>query len=56
MAVGIEEQGSKFITTEAIKNQNPPVTRINLTDLIDAPVDWEKLEQGIHGEKGRAEK
>ena len=41
---------------EAIKNQNPPVTRINLTDLIDAPVDWEKLEQGIHGEKGRAEK
>ena len=41
---------------EAIKNQNPPVTRINLTDLIDASVDWEKLEQGIHGEKGRTEK
>lgn len=41
---------------QAIKNQNPPVTRINLTDLIDAPVDWEKLEQGIHGENGRAEK
>jgi predicted helicase len=41
---------------ETIKNQNPPVTRINLTDLQDAPVDWEKLEQGIHGEKGRAEK
>ncbi len=41
---------------EAIKNQNPPVTRINLTDLIDAPVDWEKLEQGIHGEEGRSEK
>lgn len=41
---------------EAIKNQNPPVTRINLTDLIDAPVDWQKLEQGIHGENGRAEK
>jgi predicted helicase len=41
---------------EAIKNQNPPVTRINLTDLIDAPVDWEKLEQGIHGEQGRTEK
>ncbi len=41
---------------EAIKNQNPPVARINLTDLLDAPVDWEKLEQGIHGEKGRAEK
>lgn len=41
---------------EAIKNQNPPVTRINLHDLMDAPVDWEKLEQGIHGEKGRTEK
>jgi predicted helicase len=41
---------------EAIKNQNPPVTRINLTDLMDASVDWAKLEQGIHGEKGRAEK
>jgi predicted helicase len=41
---------------EAIKNQNPPVTRINLTDLVDAPVDWEKLENGIHGESGRAEK
>jgi predicted helicase len=41
---------------EAIKNQNPPVTRLNLTDLINAPVDWEKLEQGIHGEKGRIEK
>lgn len=41
---------------EAIKNQNPPVTRINLTDLMDAPVDWEKMEHGIHGEKGRAQK
>lgn len=41
---------------EAIKNQNPPVTRINLHDLMDAPVDWEKLENGIHGEKGRTEK
>ena len=41
---------------EAIKNQNPPVTRINLNDLMEAPVNWEKLEQGIHGENGRAEK
>ena len=31
--------------TEAIKNQNPPVTRINLYDLQEAPVDWEKLEK-----------
>lgn len=41
---------------EAIRNQNPPVTRINLHDLLEAPVDWEKLEQGIHGEKGRTQK
>lgn len=41
---------------EAIKNQNPPVTRINLHDLIEAQVDWEKLDQGIFGEKARAEK
>ena len=42
--------------TEAIRNQNPPVTRINLNDLIEAPVDWEKLEQGTHGEASRAPK
>tara|TARA_Y100000589_G_C27195711_1_gene646700 strand:+ start:207 stop:5123 length:4917 start_codon:yes stop_codon:yes gene_type:complete len=41
---------------EAIKNQNPPVTRINLFDLIEAPVDWEKLEKGIHGEAARTPK
>lgn len=39
--------------TEALKNQHPPVTRINLYDLIQAPVDWEKLEKGIHGEASR---
>lgn len=42
--------------TEAIKNQNPPVTRINLYDLIEAPVDWEKLDSGIHGEASRTPK
>lgn len=42
--------------TEAIRNQSPPVTRINLFDLIEAPVDWEKLEQGIHGEESRTPK
>ncbi len=39
--------------TEAIKNQHPPVSRLNLYDLIEAPVNWEKLEQGIHGEESR---
>lgn len=42
--------------TEAIKNQHPPVSRINLYDLIEAPVDWEKLENGIHGEASRIPK
>jgi predicted helicase len=39
--------------TEAIKNQNPPVSRLGLFDLMEAPVDWEKLENGITGEKSR---
>ncbi|MCL6218998.1 DEAD/DEAH box helicase [Zunongwangia pacifica] len=42
--------------TEAIRNQNPPVTRINLFDLIEAPVDWYKLEEGIHGDAARTPK
>lgn len=41
---------------EAIKHQNPPLTRLRLLDLMDAPVDWEKLENGIHGELARTEK
>jgi predicted helicase len=39
--------------TEAIKNQHPPVTRLNLFDLQEATVDWEKLEKGISGEQSR---
>jgi predicted helicase len=42
--------------TEAIKNQYPPVTRVNLFDLVEAPVDWEKLDNGIHGEASRSPK
>jgi predicted helicase len=38
---------------EAFKNQNPPVTRINYYDLVEARVDWEKLEKGISGEPSR---
>ena len=41
---------------EAISNQNPPVTRINLYNLVEAPIDWGKLEQGIHGVNARTEK
>ncbi len=41
---------------EAIRNQNPPVSRINLSDLVDAPLDWEKLDNGISGEEARTAK
>lgn len=41
---------------EAIKNQNPPVSRINLFDLNESPVDWGKLESGITGEVARTQK
>ena len=30
----------------AIQNQNPPVLRVGLSDLINAPVDWDKLVGG----------
>ncbi|GHU40828.1 hypothetical protein FACS1894190_08190 [Spirochaetia bacterium] len=38
---------------EAIDKQNPPVTRINLSHLQNAPVDWEKLDSGVFGEAAR---
>ena len=41
---------------EAIRNQNPPVSRINLFDLIEAPLDWQKLDNGITGEVARTAK
>ena len=41
---------------EALHNQNPPVSRINLFDLESAPVDWEKLDEGIFGHKARLAK
>ena len=38
---------------EALKNQRPPVSRINIHDLNQAAVDWEKLENNITGELAR---
>lgn len=40
---------------EAIRNQNPPVSRIGLVDLETSPVDWGKLEEGDSGTSARAE-
>jgi predicted helicase len=54
----IDTTGRKFGSNaeEAIRNQHPPVSRLNLYELLEAPVDWDKLEQGIHGEKARTAK
>ena len=41
---------------EAIKNQSPPVSRVNLNDLYDAPIDWQKLEEDITGADARLAK
>lgn len=41
---------------EAIRNQHPPVTRLNLNELREAPVNWEKLENGVHGDRARISK
>lgn len=40
----------------AIRHQEPPVQRISLADLENAPVDWAALEQGISGAQARQER
>lgn len=42
--------------SKAIQDQDPPVIRLNLYDLQQAPVDWDKLNQGLSGEGSRAPK
>lgn len=41
---------------DAIQNQNPPVSRVNLYDLDHSSVDWEKLFQGIEGREALSAK
>ncbi|HET8671966.1 MAG TPA: DEAD/DEAH box helicase family protein, partial [Candidatus Saccharimonadales bacterium] len=41
---------------EALQHQDPQVTRVNLTDLQEAPVEWDKIDEGIYGEKARTAK
>lgn len=41
---------------ETLQNQHPAVTRINLADLQEAPVQWDKIDEGIFGEKARTAK
>lgn len=38
---------------QTIKNQNPPVTRLNLIDLDNDAVDWDTLEKGVFGASAR---
>jgi len=54
----IETTGKRWGSNaeEAIKNQHPPFTRLNLLELQEAKVDWEKLESGVHGELSRTKK
>lgn len=40
---------------KALHNQNPPVSRLSLTDLESDEVDWLKLEKGIFGDSARVE-
>ena len=44
------------VAEDTLKNQNPPVNRISLTMLEDAPVDWLEIDKGIFGEKARTTK
>lgn len=41
---------------EVIHNQQPPVLRLSLYDLENAPVDWDALDKGVFGEAARTEK
>ena len=38
---------------DTLRGQKIPVTRIGLADLEKAPVDWIKLEAGVHGKAAR---
>lgn len=44
------------VAEDTLKNQNPPVNRISLTMLEEAPVDWLEIDKGIYGEKARTSK
>lgn len=43
-------------TRAMMQNQNPPVSTLMYRSLLDAEVDWEALENNIHGKKARKPK
>lgn len=54
----IDTTGKKFgkNAEESIHNQEIPVTRIGLSYLQEAQVDWDKLDSGLFGEQSRTPK
>ncbi len=54
----IDTTGKPFSTNaeETFRNQTIPSIRLGLYQLINAPIDWEKLEKGISGEAARTSK
>lgn len=42
--------------TESLHNQQPPVNRLNLSDLQSSPVDWGKIDDGVFGDDARSAK
>ena len=42
--------------SETIKNQSPPVSRLNLYELEQSSIDWEKLDKGLTGDLARTTK
>jgi predicted helicase len=50
------QRGFNREAESAIQNQTPQVGRIGYYDLLQAPVDWQKLDQGISGEKAANKK
>lgn len=54
----IDTTGQAFGTNaeKAITHQNPPVGRIGLQDLIQASVDWTKLDEGEQGQHAQVPK
>lgn len=54
----IDTTGKSFSSNaeETFKNQTIPSNRLGLYDLLDAHVDWDKIEKGISGDKARTEK
>jgi predicted helicase len=54
----IDTTGQAFGTNaeKAITHQNPPVGRIGLQDLLQASVDWTKLDEGEQGQHAQVPK